>query len=89
MNLSELRLEQARVVDLDEHHEYRSGFKTNGFDMPGFKSGHFRMRGGGKAFCLLTDRNRVLVLPLRDGLLLLSPEQPRVLLDDLKRLAGE
>lgn len=48
------------------------------------------MRGGGKAFCLLTDRNRVLVLPLRDGsLLLVSPEQPRVLLDDLKRLAGE
>ncbi len=90
LSLSELRLEQARVVDLAEHHEYRPGFKTNGFSIPGFQSGHFRMRGGGKAFCLLTDRSRVLALPLRDGaLVLVSPDQPRVLLDDLKRRAGE
>ncbi len=88
VDVSELRLEQARVVDLAEHHEYRPGFKTNGFGMPGFQSGHFRMRGGAKAFCLLTDRSRVLVLPLRGGaMLLLSPEHPRALLDDLKRLA--
>ncbi|SBV35216.1 conserved exported hypothetical protein [uncultured Stenotrophomonas sp.] len=88
VDVSGLRLEQARVVDLAEHHEYRPGFKTNGFGMPGFQSGHFRMRGGAKAFCLLTDRSRVLVLPLRDGsMLLLSPEQPRALLDELKRLA--
>ncbi len=64
--------------------------KTNGFGMPGFQSGHFRMRGGGKAFCLLTDHSRVLVLPLHDGsLLLASPEQPRVLLDDLKVIGDE
>ena len=89
VNVADIRLEQARVVDLAEHHEYRPGFKTNGFGMPGFQSGHFHMRGGGKGFCLLTDHSRVLVLPLRDGsLLLISPEQPRVLLDDLKRLAG-
>lgn len=89
VNVADIRLEQARVVDLAEHHEYRPGFKTNGFGMPGFQSGHFHMRGGGKGFCLLTDHSRVLVLPLRDGsLLLVSPEQPRVLLDDLKRLAG-
>lgn len=51
-------------------------------------SGHFRMRGGGKAFCLLTDYSRVLVLPLRDGsMLLLSPEHPRALLDALKQAA--
>ncbi len=90
VNIADIRLEQARVVDLAEHHEYRPSYKTNGFGMPGFQSGHFRMRGGGKAFCLLTDHSRVLVLPLHDGsLLLASPEQPRVLLNDLKRLADE
>lgn len=90
VNIADIRLEQARVVDLAEHHEYRPGFKTNGFGMPGFQSGHFRMHSGRKAFCLLTDRSRVLVLALLDGsLLLISPEQPRALLDDLKRMGGE
>ncbi|MGB3392772.1 MAG: PH domain-containing protein [Stenotrophomonas sp.] len=88
ISISALRMEQARLVDLAEHTELKPTFKTNGFGMPGFQSGHFRMRGGGKAFCLLTDRSRVLALPLRDGsMLLLSPEQPRALLDELKRLA--
>ncbi len=88
--IGELRLERARIVDLAEHRELKPAIKTNGFSLPGFKAGHFRMRDGGKAFCLITDSNRVLALPLRDGsLALISPEQPRALLDELKRLAGE
>ncbi|WP_246432223.1 hypothetical protein [Xanthomonas theicola] len=47
------------------------------------------MRNGARAFCLLTDASRVLALPLRDGRWrLLSPEQPRQLLQDLQRLAA-
>lgn len=84
--LHSLQLERARVVDLAEHGDYRPRSKSNGFSMPGFRSGHFRLRGGGKAFCLITDASRVLALPLRDGsMLLLSPEQPHALLDELKR----
>ncbi len=81
-------LANARIVDLAEHTELRPAFKTNGFGMPGFSAGHFRLRGLRKAFCLLTDRSRTLVLPLRDGtLLLLSPEKPQVLLQQLRQLA--
>jgi hypothetical protein len=53
----------------------------------GFAAGHFRLREKfGKAFCLLTDRQRVLWLPLRDGKtqLLLSLERPQALLDALR-----
>lgn len=89
IGIGALKLDQARVVDLAEHTQFKPSFKTNGFGMPGFKSGHFRMPGGGKAFCLLTDTSRVLVLPLRDGsLVLLSPEQPRQLLQELEQLAA-
>lgn len=87
--LGSLRLERARIVDLAEHGELKPAVKTNGYSLPGFRSGHFRMRDGGKAFCLVTDSSRVLALPLRDGaLLLLSPEHPSALLDALKQQAG-
>ena len=81
-------LAQARVVSLDEHTDLRPRLKTNGFSLPGFHAGYFRLRNLSKAFCLITDRTRVLSLPLRDGgQILLSPEKPRVLLDRLRELA--
>jgi hypothetical protein len=88
--VTELDLERARVVNLAERTELRPWLKSNGMSMPGFRAGHFRLRGDfGKAFCLLTQRERVLWLPLRDGKqqFLLSLERPQALLDAL-RAAG-
>lgn len=85
--LTSLRLERARVVNFDEHPELKPGNKSNGIQFPGFRSGHFHMGDGGKGFCLITDNRRVLILPLRDGsTLMLSPEQPRALLNALRHL---
>jgi len=81
-------LDRARVVSFAENPDFKPGMKSNGFQFPGFRAGNFHMKGGGKAFCLITDDSRVLVIPLRDGnSVLVSPEQPRTLLDELKRLA--
>ena len=86
--LSSMHLDRARVVNFAENPDFKPGMKSNGFQFPGFRSGHFHMKDGGKGFCLITDDSRVLVIPLRDGnSLLISPQQPRVLLDELKRLA--
>ena len=80
-----LDLAQARIASLDEHTEFRPGMKTNGYALPGFQAGHFRLRNRAKAFCLLTTQQRVLILPQRDGaFLLLSPERPQALLDALR-----
>jgi hypothetical protein len=87
-SVSSMLLEQARIVDLAEHSQFKPGMKINGFGMPGFQSGHYRM-GKHKAFCLVTDPSRVLYLPLRDDrVLLLSPEHPRALLDALNAQAA-
>lgn len=87
--VSALQLDKARIVDLAEHTELKPGSKINGYGMPGFQSGHYRMGGRRKAFCLITDASRVLYLPLRDdSVLLLSPEQPRALLDALNAHAA-
>ncbi|RZA10845.1 MAG: hypothetical protein EOP93_24240 [Lysobacteraceae bacterium] len=83
--LQALALDKARIVDLGEHTEYKPRIKTNGYALPGFAAGHFRLGNLGKAFCLLTDFERVLVLPQKDGaLLLLSPERPQAVLDALR-----
>lgn len=89
VDIAALQLEQARIVDFAEHKNQRPGGKCNGFQMPGFRSGHFRIPRGGKAFCLITDNRQVLILPLHDGnRLYLSPENPSQLLRDLQTLAA-
>lgn len=84
--LAAFLLDQARVVDLRGQHEFKPFIKTNGLGLPGLWAGHFRLRDGGKAFCLVTDRSRVLALPHADGRVwLISLEHPQAVLDILRR----
>lgn len=89
--IGEMDLVAARIVNLEEHTELRPWMKTNGMTLPGFHVGHYRMRETlGKAFCLLTDPHRVLLLPLRDGSrVLLSLERPQAVLEALRAQALE
>lgn len=50
MGIAELQLDQARVIDLNERTEYKPRWKTNGYSVPGFHSGHYRLRNRDKAF---------------------------------------
>ncbi len=87
--VAQLRLDQAEVVDLQRDRRYGIRVKTNGYSMPGFYSGHFRLQGGGKGFALVTDRARVLAQPVSDGsTLLLSVDRPQALLDALRKVAA-
>ena len=87
--LADFDLARARVVDTREHSEYRPRLKTNGFGLPGFWAGHFRLGDRRKAFCLVSDPARVLVLPHADGgVWLLSFEHPQAVLDILRRAAA-
>ncbi len=89
--VAEIDLARATTVDLAERKELSPFLKTMGMSMPGFQAGRFRLRGKiAKAFCLITDRHRVLWLPLRNGKdqLLLSVERPQALLDALQAATG-
>ena len=84
--LEDFLLDQARVVDLRDGGEFRPFIKTNGVHLPGFLSGHFRLRNWRKAFCLVSDRAKVLALPHRDGRVwLISLQHPQAVLDILRR----
>ncbi|MCL1634117.1 PH domain-containing protein [Luteimonas sp. SX5] len=84
--VGDLDLDGARIVDLRERTEFKPMLKTMGTALPGYATGHFRLRNRSKAFLMLTDRTRVLVLPEKSGrTLLLSLQQPQALLDALRR----
>jgi hypothetical protein len=85
---NELQLAQARVVDLDEHTEFKPLLKTNGTALPGLQSGWFRLRNRRKALVAIAGGRRVLHLPTSAGYdLLLQARQPQALLQRLRELA--
>ena len=86
--LADLQLDAARVVDLQERTEFKPLLKTNGYALPGFHSGHFRLRDGSSAFVAIAGERRVLWLPTtHKQALLLQPRQPDALLALLRELA--
>lgn len=86
--LAELKLDQARLVDLDERTELKPTLKTNGFSIPGFHSGWFLLRNRRRSFVAIADGRRKLWLPgsgRHD--LLIEPADPAALLARLRELA--
>ena len=83
-----LDLDAAASVDLNARAEWQPRFKIAGTRLPGYHAGWFRLRNGRRAFVVLTDWKHVLVLPRRDGgLLLLSVARPDALLAALRDAA--
>jgi hypothetical protein len=87
--IAQLQLEQARVVDLEEHTALRPTLKTRGYSLPGFRSGWYRLRDKRKAFVATADSRLVLWLPSSAGHgLLLDVRDPGGLLRQLRELAA-
>lgn len=84
----ELRLGEARVVDLGREADLQPRMRTNGIGLPGYQAGWFRLRRAGRGLLFVTDRSRVLALPTTRGYtLLLSARDPEGLLAALLRTA--
>jgi hypothetical protein len=81
-----LDLAAARIIDLEQERDWQPQLKLVGSRLPGYASGWFWLRNRRRAQVLLTDRRRVLMLPKRDGtLILLSAARPDALLAALRR----
>jgi hypothetical protein len=87
--VDELDLERAEIVDLSSRPELAPAVKLIGTRLPGYRAGIFWLRDKRRATVLLTELHRVLVLPRRDGtVVLLSLQRPEALLDALRRRRG-
>jgi len=86
--VSELMLDEARIVDLQERRDLRPFLKTRGTSLPGYRGGWFRLRNRRKAFIAMAGGPRVLWVPTRNDYdLILQPRQPQALLDRLREMA--
>jgi hypothetical protein len=62
------------------------GLRTNGIGMPGLSLGWFDIPGGGKAFVAITDPDKVVRIPTREGYtILVSPDDPDAVVERLRR----
>jgi hypothetical protein len=73
-----------RVVDLDQAPELALSGKSNGLGLPGLKEGWFELANGKRAFVMLTDTSRVVVVPSSREWLLLSVADADRLVDRLR-----
>ena len=90
LSVTELALDKARVLSLEEHTGFKPMLQLGGIGLPGFRAGHYLLRNRSRAFCLLTAWDKVLLLPQHDGkFILLSPDQPQALLARLRELAHQ
>ena len=88
--VSAIDLDASRIVNLEQQRELRPFWRIAGTAMPGYRSGFFRLRDKRRAYVVVTDPRRVLVLPKRDGgLLMFSLVRPQALLDALRRATDD
>jgi len=86
--ISRLIVDEAEAIRLRDT-EYRLRWKRNGTAVPGYRSGWFSLRNGMKALVFVTDQDRVVRIPTRDGYqLLVSPGDPTSFIAALKSASG-
>jgi len=82
---SQLRLSEARIVDLAREPTLRPSIRTNGVGLPNYRVGWFRLADRERALCFLTTTGSVLYLPTTENyVLLISTANPDALLSSLK-----
>lgn len=86
--LDRIEADRVRVVDLRMEPSLRPKSKRVGTALPGYAAGWFRLDNGEKSLVYLTDRNRTVYIPTRDGYsVLLSPHDPDGMATDLRERA--
>jgi hypothetical protein len=87
IDLSRIRFDEARVVNLDSSSIVRPTRRTNGIGLPGLGIGWFKLANGEKALVALSSRDRVVYVPTDEGYsLLFSLERPEAFLEHAGRM---
>lgn len=83
---TELRLDQAKIVDLARDSAYRPVLRTNGVGLIGFGAGWFRLKNKDKALAFYSAQQQAVYIPTtRNFVLLLCPQEPERFLAELQQ----
>lgn len=81
---TDLKIDQALIINLDQNKPYQPKWRTNGVGLPGYLSGWFRLKNGEKALLFITKTNQVIYLPTTKGYaVMMSVKQPEELIQAL------
>ena len=84
--LENIMINGIKKINLEEDTEYNISVRTNGTSIPGFKSGWMRLKNGEKALTFLTDKNSVVLIPVKDYLLLFSMDNIDEFISKIKEI---
>ncbi|HEY8536155.1 MAG TPA: PH domain-containing protein [Vicinamibacterales bacterium] len=82
---AELRVDEARRVDLNATPGLIPRTGARGMTLPGYQAGWFRLKNGEKALFYVTDRSRAVCVPTTAGYsVVVSPADPEGFLEALR-----
>jgi len=73
--IQDIKINETRMINLNQESEFNISVRTNGIGLPNFYSGWMRLKNGQKALVFLTDREKVLLMPVNDFIILFSMER--------------
>jgi hypothetical protein len=84
-----LRAAEARELNMAEEGDRALSWRTNGFGLPGYAAGWFKLKNGEKALAFITDRRSAVYVPTTEGYaIVLSVADREGFLRSLRALPG-
>ena len=82
--ITDVLANEIKTIDLNQNSEYKISVRINGISLPNFHLGWMRLKNGEKALVFLTNREKVLLLPTKNYLVLFSMERTEEFINALK-----
>jgi hypothetical protein len=77
--------DEVRAINLNENKEYDISIRTNGIGLPNFHSGWMRLNNGQKALVFITNKDNVLLMPVKDYVVLFSMDKIDEFVNGIKK----
>jgi len=82
--IKDIQINETRIINLNQESDYNISFRTNGISLTNFHSGWMKLRNGQKALVFLTNKDSVLLMPVKDFNVLFSMERGEEFIKKLK-----
>ena len=70
--IENILINEIKTINLNQDEEYSISARTNGISLPNYKFGWMRLKNGKKALVYLTNKEKVLLIPTKDFVILFS-----------------
>jgi len=87
--IENILINEIKTINLNQDKEYGISVRTNGINLPNYKSGWMRLKNGKKALVYLTNEEKVLFMPTKDFVILFSMEKTDEFINKINEIREE